>query len=179
MSQSQPAADGRVQVQSEPAALRIQIGQRGLANLYPWLFFGAAVLLLIFWIKIMPWGQLVGAGESVADDWSAFALLTPIVLGSLGYLLYKGILLVFERQSIVIEEGSLLLARQLFGWTRTMSVPIAEVGDLTVKRIWPTQAIRCVAVEINGKAKSFAYQVTAMQAYQVVEALSTHLSQDA
>jgi hypothetical protein len=166
-------------VQSNSGSLIVEIECLGPWKGYPWLFIAAAVLLLFFWLKIMPWGKLVASGESVADDWSAFALLTPLVLVPLSFALYRGVCLMWERQSVAIDRESFTLTKRVFGWSRTISVPKDRAGECAIRRIWPTQSIKSVTIELNRKTYSLGYLVSAEQADELVEAISACLPHDA
>ena len=165
MFQLKRALIRRVHLQSGSGVLRIEVDEPG-----PWrrhtglILFGAMFFLFVF-IEIVPWRKLVVSGESVADNWLAFAFLLPFVLVP---LFCRGLCLSFEKQKVTIEQGRLTFERRSMGWTRTVSAPLAQVENLTIKYFWPKQLVKCVSVDLQRKTYSVGYEILTDEALDVV-----------
>jgi len=178
MFQLKRALIRRVHLQSGSGVLRIEVDEPGPWRRHTGLILFGAVFFLFVCIEIVPWRKLVGSGESVADNWSAFVFLLPFVLVPL-FLLYRGLCLSFEKQTVTIEQGRMTFERRLMGWTRAVSAPLAQVDNLTIKYFWPKQLVKCVSVDLQRKTYSVGYGILTDEALDVVAAISKNLPSDA
>jgi hypothetical protein len=99
------------------------------------------------------------------------------------WALYSWLWTAFGKEVVRVKEGSLTVRRDVLGFGRDRSFPLASLSQLRARGIFPTNSYwgdymaqmrlggGTVAVDAEGKTVQFGIQLTEPQAQEVVETL--------